>query len=262
MKSANPDIIVLTRDPSLWSCCQFKDYCSANNLNLTFLNPFTQLSPVIWSLRPRLVIHRSSGVLFDDIDLQLLKHWQSKGATIHNPPQATEIFRDKDEAYFFLHNQGIRQIPTFFIRGPYDFEDPIFKNGVVVKPTRGNKGIGVQIFDQAQEAKAFWNSLDQDQRYLIQPKIKNFRDFRIFILNNQVLDCFYKDSPQEKSLNKELINISLQCSKTLKLKYCAWDWVKTDDYGWCLNEVNLSPGFKLLAEKQKEIFLKSLFLTI
>lgn len=257
MKISNPEIIILTRDPNLWSCQQFKQTCDAQGQSLLFLNPFSELSTKIWELRPKVVLHRSSGVLFDDVDILLCQYWQAHGARIYNPPNATEIFRDKSKAYLYLKSQGFPQIPTFLIRGSFSFEDKIFNHGVVIKPNRGNKGIGVQIFDQRHEAKAFWSTLSTDQRYLIQPKISPFRDLRIFVLNGELLSSFYKDQPDNQPTIPSIVDLTIQYSKKLGLKYAAWDWVETTE-GWLLNEVNLSPGFQKLRLVDQEKLTKML----
>ena len=147
------------------------------------------------------------------------------------------------------------------MRGNQNFNEKLFSNGIVFKPVRGNKGIGVRIFDDFKDAHAFWHGPECDQRYMIQPKIPNFRDLRIFIVKNKIELSFYKDDINCNWIDqKELHTQSLACHKKLNLSYAAWDWVYHQGK-WLLNEVNLSPGIQRTPKEFQEKFINSLLIT-
>ena len=133
---------------------------------------------------------RTSGILFDDIDLTLAKEFEERGARLHIPIPALRIFRDKSAQAQWLHTQGIPGVKSLVLRGqlnPTEFETwDSSSEEFIVKSIRGNKGIGVKKFSRSDLSK-FWEQTSNsfDQRYIIQPFLKEALEVRHLILGDE-----------------------------------------------------------------------------
>ncbi len=142
----------------------------------------------------KLVLHRDSGISFDDIDLVIAQHLEDAGLKVLNSSKITETLRGKDKQYLFFKKHGLPHIPTFLSRGNLGHRDLPSYEEYVMKTIRGNQGIGVSL---VKDTKSLLSILDsnharKDERYLVQPRLYFEKEYRVLMLNNQVLGVIEK----------------------------------------------------------------------
>lgn len=221
-----------------------------------------------------LVIVRTSGILFDDIDLLLAQELKKWGATLHLPLPALRLFRDKSAQAKWLWDNNFEIVPSLSLRGPLSEKlindwSPHTKN-FIVKSVRGNKGIGVKKFTR-EELLLFWEQTHKsyDQRYLIQPFIEDTTELRHLVIGdkhfliqkNPSIDPneFRKNSQfseftkyEGKNEEKEkLIGQAHLIQEKLNCDSFALDLLKVDGQ-WKILEMNANPGLTQVSEVLKD----------
>ncbi|MBK25599.1 MAG: hypothetical protein CME70_16500 [Halobacteriovorax sp.] len=142
----------------------------------------------------RLVLHRDSGISFDDIDLIVSKHLENKGLKVINSTSTTELLRGKDKQFLFFKNFNLPHIPTFLCRGKLKPKELPPYDEFVVKTIRGNQGIGVMLLKDSESLLSLLDSnhARKDERYIIQPRLNFSSEYRVLLLNNEVLGVIEK----------------------------------------------------------------------
>lgn len=208
-------IIVFTKSPHFNTVQQLKEASESLGILFRCFNPFQEGSHLIGSLEPplpqplasdTLLLPRTSGVLFDDWDLQLAGLWQEKfSIQLSHPLKALETLRDKARQALWLEKHQLPFIPTLIPRGILKEEclKRLSSTGellehYVLKSIRGNKGIGVEKFT-LKELISFWEKTDHDQRYLIQPLIEGQKEVRILCLGEKLLGIEKKSREWKKN---------------------------------------------------------------
>lgn len=292
-------IIVFTKSPDLTTIKGIRDSASFIDSEIITLNPNEQMT---WSSkegigglpgellkRNPLIIIRTSGVEFDDSDLFLAQEMERQGASLATPISSQIILRNKDAQTLWMQANDVIHIETLIHRGPLTLEDleawcPC--DNYVLKPTRGNKGIGVTKFTPS-ELISHWKDLREngDQRFLIQPFIKT-REFRQLVLGDQhffIEKLPSPDTPDEWKRNseysifteinedrlpkgvtkEELIQRAGLIQKRLGLANLALDLLEQDDDLKVL-EINGQPGLdsatEALRKKRPDINLYHLYM--
>ncbi|WP_290731792.1 hypothetical protein [Halobacteriovorax sp. JY17] len=227
------------------------------------------------------VFNRYSGILYDDFDLQLCQSWKNKGSLILNPIPELQIFRDKLSSHVFLNNLEVNCVPTRAIRGAVTREnldsiidftpsDSSFENEYIIKPTRSNKGLGMSL---CRGMDSLYTQLEsyyhfKDQRFIIQPRLRGVREYRIFFVGQKIIGAFEKHSKRQdefrlnaersecfsirpQDLSPELTSFFQTIRRNTNLFYGGIDILETEDQHFLL-EVNPCPGFEML-EKVCEI---------
>lgn len=181
-------IIILSKSKDLPTIKALEN--ASQNLHFDFatLNPCEEFTPEINKYpvnKGDLVITRSSGINFDDIDLLFAEQALSKGAILHMPILSQRTLRNKDQQYFKLNSLNLPTIKTFCLRGAMNekvlghfkkecapYLEVRGEKDFVTKSIRGNKGIGVERHTE-NELIIWWNERFKsgDQRYIIQPHI-------------------------------------------------------------------------------------------
>lgn len=232
-----------------------------------------------WSENERssstVVFNRYSGILYDDYDLQLCQSWKNNGALILNPIDELQTFRDKLSTHIFLNNLEVSCIPTRAIRGNVTREsldnfidfasDPsIHEDEYIIKPTRSNKGLGMSL---CRGIDSLYTQLEsyyhfKDQRFIIQPRMKGIREYRIFFIDQTIIGAFEKHSKRQdefrlnaersecfainpEDLSDELISFFKVIRRNTNLFYGGIDILETEKQHYLL-EVNPCPGFEAL----------------
>ncbi len=222
-----------------------------------------------------IIFHRTTGIRFDDYDLNFSIKRELEGSSIFNPIESLATLRDKERQTLMLSSRNIPIIPTFSFRGRPSHElidqlNSCFgnlskKNQFIVKAIRGNQGIGVSIINGTDSLlsvlETFWGI--KDQKFLIQPFIEA-REFRYFICKNKILAIIEKSTSKDfrknsmrssgvivpTSTNSELNSVALNCFNNCNLLYAGIDLLMNKD-GIYILEVNPVPGFKQVEELAK-----------
>jgi glutathione synthase/RimK-type ligase-like ATP-grasp enzyme len=126
---------------------------------------------------------RTTGVYQSDLDLLILKSLpQDK---ISNPLATIDIFRSKKNQYLWLESHGYPILPWIDLSKTDDIQKERFFRlypEVVSKPIFGQGGWGIELFNW-DKFKGWWKrKKGKDESYLIQPYIKNAKEFRGFFI--------------------------------------------------------------------------------
>jgi ribosomal protein S6--L-glutamate ligase len=269
-------VLIISQNSQLYSTSRLLQ--EANDLNI----PISQLNIYedgAWSAGENcpgtVVFNRYSGVLYDDFDLQLAKSWSENGSLILNPVEDCKTFRDKLSAHIFLNTLDIPTPETKAFRGPVSLErlesqlqfkksEDTFEDEFLIKPTRGNKGHGISlcrgIDSLASQLESYFYL--KDQRYIIQPRLKILREFRLFFIGDKIVASFEKHQKnlldfrlnaersecfkiEPESINEELNSFFHQVKRSTNLFYGGIDIAETES-GFYLIEINPTPGFETL----------------
>ncbi|OUR99989.1 hypothetical protein A9Q84_02860 [Halobacteriovorax marinus] len=227
------------------------------------------------------VFNRYSGIKYDDFDLQLCQSWKNQGALILNPVDETLTFRDKLSSHIFMNNLEVACSPTRAIRGDIPIEllediinfpksDCFYEDEYIIKPTRSNKGYGISLcrgFDSLQSQLESYYYL-KDQRFIIQPRIKGIREYRLFFVGQNIVGAFEKNGIHQnefrlnanrsecfkiepRDLSEGILSFFHEIRRNTNLFYGGIDLIETNDNLFLL-EVNPCPGFETL-EKVCEV---------
>ncbi len=262
-------ILILTRNEELQSIKELKKLAISSGLTPEIINPFDQLHlHHNQDCSSCIILPRTSGILFDDIDLTLSELLIQQGAMGPIPIQAIRILRDKDRQYIFLKSLQLPLVPSILHRGK--LESSHIDEGLwIVKSIRGNKGIGIERFSK-EDLLDFWSKALQrnDQRYIIQPFIKSALEKRILCLGsklyaidkeNRVNDDWKKNAQYAEFTKarpskdeEELFKSHAQKIKDhLKLPAFAIDYILNENE-WNILEVNVHPGLEASSEAMGE----------
>lgn len=212
-----------------------------------------------------LVLHRDSGVSFDDVDLLLLKDLRQQSSQLVNSPEVIELLRGKDRQFTFFKEKKLPCIPTAIFRGAdsglNSFRDC---DQFVLKTIRGNQGKGVMLIRGRDSLATILesNEVKEDQRYILQPKIDFIKEFRVLSLGEEIWGAIEKDltndfranakrcSPkaiESESLPKTVIKLVEKILKLFPGQFLGLDIAMTEN-GPVLIEINTTPGFEVFDE--------------
>lgn len=293
------ELLLLSENPALYSTKRLLDEASTLGLITRWENPYKGhiLISKPYSQKKILVAHRTTGIRFDDFDLLYSKNLNQHGAKVFNHPDQIQLFRNKDRQSLLFQDLGLQTIPTIVGRGPLpkNFEEMILKEfsphlineGFILKMIRGNKGIGVNLIHGIKELQSWWETFHalQDQKFIIQPYLENYKEIRVFVIGNKIIGGIEKlqlnnSFKQNLSISKEgiflkyeeisesIINNSNKLIGNSKLDYFALDFLVNEKNCFPL-EINLNPGLecfekiskinvaKAIIESQKEYFYEN-----
>ncbi len=269
-------ILVISKSSQLYSSQRIMEEAQKLGLETKHLDVYDASH---WSENERssstVVFNRYSGILYDDYDLQLCQSWKNNGALILNPIEELQTFRDKLSTHIFLNNLEVSCVPTRAIRGKVtrdslegiiDFPPSasVHEDEYIIKPTRSNKGLGMSL---CRGMDSLYTQLEsyyhfKDQRFIIQPRMKGIREYRLFFIGQSVVGAFEKHSKRQdefrlnaersecfsidpKDLSDELTSFFKVIQRNTNLFYGGIDILETDNQLYLL-EVNPCPGFEAL----------------
>lgn len=240
------------------------------------------------------VIHRSTALNFDDLDLALLRQFELRGAKSFNSSTSLELTRNKERQIIELKNRGHNPPPSLFIRGKIDDPSTLEKleteldlwqkmkfskitDQFVLKTVRGNKGIGVSLINGRESLfsvlETFWGM--SDQRFILQPFLAHEVEYRLFyqrgkepiIIAKKSHDGFKANANRAKTtlLNakslkqkNELVTIAEKIADDFQLTYAGFDFWQLNDGRVIVGEVNPMPGFENIEELTKRNIAREL----
>ena len=270
------NIIVASESPHLYATKRLLNEASKLKYQNSWINPYQfiisdRTIPLVNLEQTNLYFHRTTGIRYDDFDLAVSQFHSGHGLTITNPLRALEFFRSKErQALFFLEN-NFNSIETVSYRGElnakyWDIICDLSKDQkFIIKMVRGNQGIGVNLVNGLQSLKSFLETFHamKDQKFIIQPFIEHKKEWRVFILKNEIIgiiertlhnDDFRGNSKRSSSLGKnikkiprEIQNEALRAVNFSGLDYCGIDIIE-DGKNFYFLELNPVPGFEQLEE--------------
>ena len=124
---------------------------------------------------------------------------------------------------------------------------------------RGNQGIGVNLVNGLQSLKSILETFNalRDQKFIIQPYIKHTREWRVFIIKNEIIgiierklsaDDFRGNSKRStgkiiKKISTEMQDEIIRGATLSGLDYCGVDIIDNGSNFYFL-EFNPVPGFE------------------
>lgn len=178
-----------------------------HNCEVFLTNSFSGLPTKAYDL----VIHRDSGVSFDDIDLLISKQQALISKKLVNDPTIVQALRGKDSQYLWFLQNLIPHIPTHICRGAlggdFSFEhDEKF----ILKTTRGNQGLGVMLLlgVDSLESVLEANHARADESYILQPYLSFDCEYRVLTIDNKIMGALKKDKTQDFRANAKRCQIS------------------------------------------------------
>lgn len=240
------------------------------------------------------VIHRSTALNFDDLDLAVLRQFELMGAKSYNSSTSLELTRNKERQIIELKNRDYNPPPSLFLRGKID-EPHTLENlekeldlwqkkkfsktsdQFVLKTVRGNKGIGVSLINGRESLfsvlETFWAM--GDQRFILQPFLPHEVEYRLFyqkgkepiIIAKKSHDGFKANANRAKTtlLNakslkqkNDLITFAEKIAEDFQLTYAGFDFWQLNDGRVIVGEVNPMPGFENIEELTKRNIAREL----
>jgi ribosomal protein S6--L-glutamate ligase len=265
-KKTAKNIIIASESPNFYTTKRLLLEANKLKYNNTWLNPYEFLiSNQNKKKSAGLYFHRTTGIRYDDFDLIVSRHHQNLGFKITNPLKALESFRCKDKQALFFAENHLSSLETIIYRGELTDKNWSLikalskKEKYVVKMVRGNQGIGVNLINGLQSLKSLLETFNaiKDQRFIIQPFIEHKREWRIFILKNEIMgiverkfksDDFRGNSKRSsgkflKKIPAEIQNEVLRGIQLSGLDYCGIDIID-DGSNFYFLEFNPVPGFE------------------
>lgn len=230
------------------------------------------------------VLHRSTALNFDDLDIALLRQFELKGAFAYNSAKALLLTRNKERQIIELKNLGHTPPPSLFLRGKVDqahLENALhleldrwqkkkyanIPDQFVLKTVRGNKGIGVNLINGRESLlsilETFWAM--GDQRFILQPFLNHKLEYRLFyqkgkspIIVEKKSHNGFKANAQRSTtkllnekpneLKKTLVKIAEDIADKFDLTYAGFDFWQLESGEIIIGEVNPMPGFENIEE--------------
>ncbi len=233
-----------------------------------------------------LYFHRTTGVNFDDFDLLVSAYHRSLQFQITNPIESLSLFRTKDQQSLFFKLNRLPFIPTFVFRGELsldvlqDLESLSPKSQkYVLKMNRGNGGIGVNYVESLKSLVSLLETFRgmRDQKMLIQPFVPHDKEWRVFVLKNEILACIEKKISASdfrgnskkstgrfiKKPNPKLQELIHQAFTPSGLDYAGIDVMLNKETGeLVVCEMNAIPGFEQVEKLSQVNIAKELITRI
>ena len=274
-------INILTRSASFPTNILIKNYCLKKKIPLSFFNPFDEIFRPCDFKENKIILPRTSGVLFDDIDLHLAEELEKSGQKIINSPSSIRLIRDKDRQFLKLKREQLAPLPFALCRGKIEdlqgYLEAELKDttsGFLVKSIRSNLGKGQYKKNNFKELNTLWNEFlkKEDQRFLITPFMKEFNEYRVLFIGDhhfgieKAPGIFGHQRNSDNSnfskfeIPKEMLELTKKIKLSFELHYGAIDFVKWKKQLYVL-EVNSCPGFShlqnIFEEDISEILISS-----
>lgn len=222
---------------------------------------------------------RTTGIRYDDFDLVCAKNYSLQNFKIFNQLEALQIFRSKDTQSLFFKQHGLQAIPSFIYRGKLTEEiwNQLIEfspsGNFILKMNKGNQGVGVNFIQGAQSLKSLLETFHamKDQRFIIQPFMPHKKEFRVFIINNEIHAIVERTISKEdfrgnakRSFGKLVKKIPAELQNEIErsfllsgLSYCGID-ILCDDEGYKFIEINPVPGFEQIEVLSKKNIAKEI----
>ena len=269
-KNSHKNIIIASESPDLYTTKRLVAEAKKLKYQYSWLNPYQyiiskQSALLTKQVQNNLYFHRTTGVRFDEFDLVVSKFHQDLGCKITNNLNSLELFRNKDRQSLFFTEHNLPNIETIIYRGElkekyWEIISKLSTNQkYIIKMIRGNQGVGVNLINGLQSLKSVLETFHalKDQKFIIQPFIEHKKEWRVFVLKNEILGIIERKIQREDfrgnskySLGKVIMKIPLEIQTELLrgvrlsgLDYCGVDIIE-DGHNFYFLEFNPVPGFE------------------
>lgn len=186
--------------------------------------------------------------------LNVLHMLKAKGVIVYNDGRAIERTVDKAITSFLLHKNGIATPQTWVCESRQQAYEIIQNNPqLVIKPLFGSQGQGVRLADKAilpLPMDKFVDGVFYLQAFIYAP-----HDYRVFVVNNQVVAAMQRNSDGwlhnvaqgakcERTEDNDVLAIALQAASVLDIAYCGVDIIRDKNDKLFVLEVNSIPAWR------------------
>jgi ribosomal protein S6--L-glutamate ligase len=270
---ADVKILMLTREPGLYSHRRLAEAAGARGHHLSMINPLhcymniTSRQPQVYHDGERLgrydaVIPRiGASVTF--YGLAVLRQFEMMGVYALNESVAINRSRDKLRSLQLLARDGIGLPATAFAHDPKvtaHVLDSVGGAPVVIKLLEGTQGIGVVLADTQRSAKSIIEAFREvNVNILVQEFIKEAggSDVRAFVVGGKVAAAMKRTSAkgdfrsnvhrggtaEAVKLTRAERSTALRAARSMGLSVCGVDLLRAER-GPVVIEVNSSPGLE------------------
>ena len=245
-------------------------FVSLQDCMIDLSGEFSDVKPTIkiphFSALPKAVFVRGiSGGTLQQITtrLNILHMLKALEVTVYNDGKAIERTVDKGMTSFLLQQQGVSTPSTWVCESRNLAHQTMTQEIIsrhaqlVIKPLFGSQGQGVRLVDSKKlplPMDAFVDGVFYMQQY-----IEASSDYRVFIINNQVVAAMQRTGETwlhnvaqgahcKKIEEKDVLEVALQAALALDIAYCGVDVIR-DQTGKCwVLEVNSVPAWRGLQE--------------
>ncbi|QPB43097.1 RimK family alpha-L-glutamate ligase [Rodentibacter haemolyticus] len=274
-------LLMLCREPRLYSCRRLKDAAEQCGHEMDILDPnrcilkLNKNSPHFdiyyqpLEGEPYLLPHYNAvlprfGTTSTQMGCAVLRHLQAKGAYCLNNENAFLLARDKWKSLQVLLEQGIPVPPSRLsgIEVDSKFSVQQTDSPLIIKTLSGSQGVGVMLAEKVQSAVSILDTLKQaNVPVLLQDFIEETKgtDIRCFVIGEQVIAGMQRigqagefranfhqgGSAQKVDLTNEEKQIAVKATKALGLDVAGVDLIRSKS-GLLVLEVNASPGLEMI----------------
>lgn len=281
-------ILMLCREPRLYSCRRLKEAAEQRGHHLDILDPNRCLLKLSQNTPHFLVYYQaentSDAVLLPQYDAILprfgitstqmgcvvLQHFIAQGARSLNSPEAFLTARDKWKSLQYLLKEGI-SIPSSVLAGR-EVAAFVTMNNIaspsILKTLSGSQGIGVMLVEKKQSAVSILETFKQaNVSVLAQDFIEEAgsADIRCFVIGNNVVatmqrkgqegefraNCHLGGFAEKINLSAQEQNIAIRATKAVGLDVAGVDLIRSKK-GLLVLEVNASPGLEMIEKTSGE----------
>jgi ribosomal protein S6--L-glutamate ligase len=270
LKKNNRNIIVASESPELYTTKRLLTEANKLKYPNRWLNPYqylisTNAVPSVKAGPSGLYFHRTTGIRYDDFDLIVSRHHRDLGLKITNPLDSLKSFRSKDSQMLFFAQNKLSSIESISYRGElnenhWESISALSPNQkFIIKMVRGNQGIGVNLVNGLQSLKSLLETFHaiKDQKFIIQPFIEHTREWRVFILKQEIIGIVERRPTSEdfrgnskrsmgksiKKISAEIQNEALRGVSLSGMDYCGVAIID-DGKDFYFLEFNPVPGFE------------------
>jgi tetrahydromethanopterin:alpha-L-glutamate ligase len=190
--------------------------------------------------------------------LNILHMLKALGVTVYNDGKAIERTVDKAMTSFLLQKNGVNTPITWVCESRQQAHDIMQTHKkLVIKPLFGSQGQGVRLV----ESKKLPLPMDMfvDGVFYMQKLIEATHDYRVFIVNNQVIASMKRtgdswlhnvaqgarcENIMNKSAEKDVLAIALQAALALDINYCGVDVIRNTTGQLFVIEINSIPAWR------------------
>ena len=258
--------LILTVNSTLHSICELSRSLNNYNLEHQIMDPFKFNQDEVMNTSYDCILNRVSGISYNDQDLEFLENYSKRWpkTLIINDPIQTRVFRDKYKQFELYKASSIPTIESLNLENTSvkhieEFTKAHTTLKYLLKPLRSNQARGIQIteipvnnFKKLQELK--------DTKYILQPLILKKCEWRVLLIDNQILGVLKKETSNDDELlncevatltevsqsdtPKELRELVSKVINASKLYIQALDILEDHQGNYLLIEVNNVPGLK------------------
>ena len=203
--------------------------------------------------------------------LNILHALKMLGVIVYNDGKAIERTVDKAMTSFLLHQAGIATPKTWVCESRLQAHAIIAKNialnqQLVIKPMFGSQGRGVRLIgktltktpiktpNEAPENMPLPMDMHVDGVFYLQQFIESPSDYRVFIVNNQVVAAMKRSGETwlhnaalgakcEQNNQQDVAAIACQAALELDIAYCGVDVIRDENGKLFVLEVNSIPAW-------------------